>query len=92
MVIGTSIQNVCCPFGISSKESFFNLKYDGIVANYVSQTVGILDLNGSEGLLSVEGSPIIKDNCVVGIRLPNLHNRLYATSFSFFTPISSVTM
>ena len=60
------------------------------MANYISEKIGILDLNGSEGMLSVEGSPIIRNERLVGIRLPNLHNRLYATSFSFFTPITSL--
>jgi hypothetical protein len=74
--IGEKIINVCSPFGISSKELFFNLTFRGIVANYITEHVGILDLSGGDGLLSVEGSPIQSENGnICGIRLPNLHNR-----------------
>jgi hypothetical protein len=86
--IGEKITNVCSPFGISSKELFYNLTFRGIVANYISDYVGILDLSGGDGLLSVEGSPIQSESGhVCGIRLPNLHNKQFATSFSFFMPI-----
>ena len=89
--IGDKITNICCPFGASSKELFYNLKYEGLVANYIANTIGILDLNGGEGPLNVEGSPIFSSNDkLTGIRLPNLHNQEYATSFSFFTPFSSL--
>jgi hypothetical protein len=76
--IGTAIANICSPFGLSSKELFHNLKFKGIIANYLlGDTMGILDLNGSDGLLSTEGSPIYNANSgdLEGIRLPNLHNR-----------------
>jgi hypothetical protein len=86
-MVGTKVTNVCSPFGISSKELFFNIRYDGHVANYVSKSIGILDLNGGEGLLNVEGSPVIQDGQICGIRLPNFHNRKFATSFSFFYPL-----
>jgi hypothetical protein len=73
--IGAKITNICCPFGASSKELFYNLKYEGLVANYVADNIGILDLNGGEGLLNVEGSPIFtEEGELAGIRLPNLHN------------------
>lgn len=55
--------------------------------------MGLLDLNGSEGLLHVEGSPIINSenqNQIVGIRLPNFYNLPYATSFSFFVTIDAI--
>ena len=74
--IGEKVINVCSPFGISSKELFFNLTFRVIVANYITDYVGILDLSGGDGLLSVEGSPIQSENGqLCGIRLPNLHNR-----------------
>lgn len=54
--------------------------------------MGILDLNGSDGLLSTEGSPIYHANSgeLEGIRLPNLHNRQFATSFAFFCTIDKI--
>ena len=92
--IGSQVVNVCCPFGISAKELFFNIRYSGVVANYVNENVGILDLNGGEGLLSVEGSPVISHQesrpILSGIRLPNLINRKSATSFSLFVPIGAL--
>lgn len=58
------------------------------MANYITERIGILDMNGGDGLLSVEGSPInSKSGDIYGIRLPNLHNKQFATSFSFFVPL-----
>jgi hypothetical protein len=57
--IGDDVTNIACPFGISSKELFHNLTFRGIVANYITENLGLLDLNGGDGLLSVEGSPVL---------------------------------
>ena len=74
--IGEDIYNIACPFGISSKELFHNLKFTGIIANYLTPLVGILDLNGGDGLLSVEGSPILSSGSdkLLGIR--QFHDKL----------------
>ena len=59
--IGEEVTSTCSPFGISSKEVFHQLTYRGIIANYLGRQghVGILDLEGSDGLLNVEGSPVL---------------------------------
>lgn len=33
--IGTEITNICSPFGISAKELFYNISYQGIISNYI---------------------------------------------------------
>lgn len=88
--IGTSLENECCPCGISSKELFFKLKYHGRIANYLGDRVkiGVMDLDGTEGLAGSEGSPVKVNGEVVGIRLPNLYNKTLFTTFALFLPIN----
>ena len=61
------------------------------MANFLNDDLGILDLEGSDGLVSVEGSPVLTiDGNLAGVRLPNLFNDKTFTSFQFFVPITAI--
>jgi hypothetical protein len=57
--VGSEVVNICCPFGATSKELFFLLEYKGIIANYLTENLGVLDIEASEALLNTEGSPVM---------------------------------
>lgn len=84
------IVNISSPFGLNSKELFLNIRYKGIIANKVSNSLYLTDLDGH--LVNVEGSPVFDkmNGKVIGIRLPSLHSFNLFMGCSLMVPIENV--
>ena len=75
---------------MNAKELFLNIRYKGIIANKLSESLYLTDLDGH--LVNVEGSPVFDKETgdMIGVRLPNVHSFNLFMGCSLFVPLSRV--